>query len=481
MMDEKKKNAKSDKNEKDSQVSQLKNKESNKNAWLKYSEQQLQEVYALNDDYKKFISDCKTERECTLWVIEKAKEQGYKNLMEQSSLKPGDKVYYNNMDKAVALFLIGDQPLEQGMKLLGAHLDSPRIDLKQIPLYEDTEMALFDTHYYGGIKKYQWVTLPLAIHGVVVKKDGTKISIVIGEDENDPVVGISDLLVHLAADQMGKKASAVIEGEDLNVLIGSQPLKGEEKEAVKANILKLLKDKYDFEEADFISAELEVVPAGKARDFGIDRSMVIGYGQDDRVCSFASMRALFELEKIDRTAVCLLVDKEEVGSIGATGMHSRFFENAVAELMDRCGDYSELKLRRALANSHMLSSDVSAAFDPNYPAVMEKKNSAYFGKGIVFNKYTGARGKSGCNDANPEFIAKIRKAMEDHNVYYQTSELGKVDQGGGGTIAYIMAQYNMEVIDSGVAVLNMHAPWEITSKADIYEATMGYLAFLKEM
>lgn len=465
----------------DKKASELKNKESNNNAWLKYSEEQLQEVFALSEDYKRFISECKTERECTHWVIEQAKSKGFKDMMEQDHLQAGDKVYYNNMDKAVCLFLIGEQPLEYGMKLLGAHLDSPRIDLKQIPLYEDTEMALFDTHYYGGIKKYQWVTLPLAIHGVVVKKDGTKINIVIGEDDTDPVVGISDLLVHLAADQMGKKASAVIEGEDLNVLIGSQPLKGEEKEAVKANILKILKEKYDFEEADFISAELEVVPAGKARDFGIDRSMVIGYGQDDRVCSFASMRALFELEKIDRTAVCLLVDKEEVGSIGATGMHSKFFENAVAELMERCGNYSEIKVRRALANSHMLSSDVSAAFDPNYPAVMEKKNAAYFGKGIVYNKYTGSRGKSGCNDANPEFIAKIRNAMETHKVNYQTSELGKVDQGGGGTIAYIMAQYNMEVIDSGVAVLSMHAPWEITSKADIFEATMGYLAFLREL
>ncbi len=462
-------------------VEDLKNKESNKNAWLKYTEEQLKEVNELSEGYKKFISDCKTERECVAEVIRQAKEQGYVDLLEQTSLKPGDKVYYNNMDKAIALFLIGEQPLENGMKLLGAHIDSPRIDLKQVPLYEDTEMALFDTHYYGGIKKYQWVTLPLAIHGVVVKKDGTKISIVIGEDEMDPVVGISDLLIHLAADQMGKKASTVIEGEDLNVLIGSQPLKGEEKDAVKANILKILKEKYDFEEADFISAELEVVPAGKARDFGIDRSMVVGYGQDDRVCSYTSMKALFGLTSVDRTAVCLLVDKEEVGSIGATGMHSKFFENAVAEVMDRLGQYSELKLRRAFANSHMLSSDVSAAFDPNYPSVMEKKNSAYFGRGIVFNKYTGARGKSGCNDANPEFIAMLRKAMEDHNVNYQTSELGKVDQGGGGTIAYIMAQYNMEVIDSGVAVLNMHSPWEITSKADIYEATCGYLAFLKEI
>lgn len=462
-------------------VENLKNKESNKNAWLKYTDAELKKVDKLSDGYKEFISDCKTERECALEVIRQAEKEGYKDLMTLTKVKPGDKVYFNNMDKAVALFLIGSEPLEKGMKLLGAHIDSPRIDLKQVPLYEDTEMALFDTHYYGGIKKYQWVTLPLAIHGVVVKKDGTKVNIVIGEKDSDPVVGITDLLVHLSAEQMEKKAAKVVEGEDLNVLIGSQPLKGEDKEAVKGNMLKLLKEFYDIEEADFISAELEVVPAGKARDFGIDRSMVMGYGQDDRVCSYTSMKALFALDQIDRTAVCLLVDKEEVGSIGATGMHSKFFENAVAELMDKMGEYSELKLRRAFQNSHMLSSDVSAAFDPNYPSVMEKKNTAYFGRGIVFNKYTGARGKSGCNDANPEFIAALRAAMEKHDVNFQTSELGKVDQGGGGTIAYIMAQYNMEVIDSGVAVLNMHAPWEITSKADIYEAMRGYEAFLREM
>lgn len=462
-------------------VENLKNKESNKNAWLKYTDADLKKVDKLSDGYKEFISDCKTERECALEVIRQAEKEGYKDLMTLTKVKPGDKVYFNNMDKAVALFLIGSEPLEKGMKLLGAHIDSPRIDLKQVPLYEDTEMALFDTHYYGGIKKYQWVTLPLAIHGVVVKKDGTKVNIVIGEKDSDPVVGITDLLVHLSAEQMEKKAAKVVEGEDLNVLIGSQPLKGEDKEAVKGNMLKLLKEFYDIEEADFISAELEVVPAGKARDFGIDRSMVMGYGQDDRVCSYTSMKALFALDQIDRTAVCLLVDKEEVGSIGATGMHSKFFENAVAELMDKMGEYSELKLRRAFQNSHMLSSDVSAAFDPNYPSVMEKKNTAYFGRGIVFNKYTGARGKSGCNDANPEFIAALRAAMEKHDVNFQTSELGKVDQGGGGTIAYIMAQYNMEVIDSGVAVLNMHAPWEITSKADIYEAMRGYEAFLREM
>lgn len=465
----------------DTKSKKSKNNDRQKNAWLKYSDSQKKEVMKLNEQYKEFISNCKTERECAKEVIRLAQEEGYQDLMKVKKVKAGDKLYFNNMDKAVILFLVGSEPLELGMKLLGAHIDSPRIDLKQVPLYEDTNLALLDTHYYGGIKKYQWVTLPLAIHGVVIKKDGTKIDVVIGEKESDPIVGITDLLVHLSGEQMEKKASKVIEGEDLNVLIGSIPLKGEEKEAVKANILKLLKETYNFEEEDFLSAELEVVPAGKARDFGLDRSMVAGYGQDDRVCSFTSMKALFNMKKTERTAVCLLVDKEEVGSIGATGMHSKFFENAVAELMDRMGDYSELKVRRALQNSHMLSSDVSAAYDPNYPSVNEKKNTAYFGNGIVFNKYTGSRGKGGCNDANPEFIAALRAAMEKHEVTFQTSELGKVDQGGGGTIAYIMAQYNMQVIDSGVAVLNMHAPWEITSKADVYEAMKGYEAFLTEL
>ncbi len=452
-----------------------------KNAWLKYSEAQMKEVFQVNDGYKKFISDCKTERECVAEVVRQAEAQGYKDLMKVKKVKPGDKLYAVNMDKAVVLFVAGKKPLETGMKILGAHIDSPRIDVKQVALYEDTEMAMLDTHYYGGIKKYQWVTLPLAIHGVFVKKDGTKVNVAIGEKDDDPVVGISDLLIHLAGDQMGKNAGKVIEGEDLNVNVGSIPLKDEEKEAVKANVKKILLDQYSVEEEDFLSAELEVVPAGKARDYGLDRSMVYGYGQDDRVCAYTSMLALFHMKDTDRTAVCILVDKEEVGSIGATGMHSRFFENLVAELMDRMGDYSELKVRRALANSVMLSSDVSAAYDPNYPGVNEKKNTAYFGHGIVFNKYTGARGKSGCNDANAEYMAALRAAMEKHKVTFQTSELGKVDQGGGGTIAYIMAQYNMQVIDSGVPVLNMHAPWEITSKADVYEAMKGYEAFLAEM
>ena len=453
------------------------------NAWKKYDEKEMSEVFAFSEGYKKFISDCKTERECVDEAIRMAKGHGYRDLDEvirnKETLKAGDKVYANNMGKTIALFMIGEEAMENGMNILGAHVDSPRLDLKQNPLYEDHDLAMLDTHYYGGIKKYQWVTLPLALHGVVVRKDGTSVTVNIGEDESDPVVGISDLLVHLSADQMSKTASKVIEGEDLNVTVGSIPLKDTEKEVVKANILKLLKDKYDIVEDDFVSAEIEVVPAGKARDYGLDRSMVMGYGHDDRICAYTSLMALLEMPSVKRTAVCLLVDKEEVGSIGATGMQSKFFENTVAEVMDRMGEYNDLALRRALKNSKMLSSDVSAAFDPNYASVMEPKNSAYFGQGIVFNKYTGSRGKGGCNDANAEYIAELRNIMEKENVAYQTAELGKVDQGGGGTIAYILAQYDMEVIDCGIALHNMHAPWEIASKADIYEATKGYIAFLK--
>ena len=453
----------------------------NRNAWLKYGTKELNAVEILADEYKKFISDCKTERECVEEIVRLAKAAGYRDLASVKKVKAGDKVYSINKGKAIVLFVVGKEPLEKGMKILGAHIDSPRLDIKQNPLYEDNDFAMLETHYYGGIKKYQWVTLPMAIHGVVCKKDGTTLKVVIGEDPSDPVVGISDLLIHLAQDQLKKDATKVIEGEDLNVTIGSRPLKGEDKEAVKANILKLLKDKYGFEEEDFMSAELEIVPAGPARDYGLDRSMVMGYGQDDRICAFTSAKALFNTDSIDRTGVCILVDKEEIGSVGATGMHSVFFENIVAELMDKIGDYSELKVRRALANSHMLSSDVSAAYDPNYPSVMEKKNCAYMGKGMGFNKFTGSRGKSGSNDANPEFIAKLRAALDKNKVSYQFSELGKVDQGGGGTIAYIMAKYNMEVIDSGVALHNMHAPWEISSKIDIYETEKGYEAFLKEL
>lgn len=456
-----------------------------KNAWNKYDDAQIEKVMQYNEGYKKFLSACKTERECVKEAICQAEEKGYKDLKKiiekNKKVKAGDKLYYNHMDKALVLFLVGEEPLEKGMKILGAHIDSPRLDIKQNPLYEDTEMALLDTHYYGGVKKYQWVTLPMALHGIIIKKDGTKVDIVIGEEEGDPVVGISDLLPHLAGEQMKKNASIVVEGEDLNILIGSMPLKGVEKDAVKENILKLLKEKYNIEEEDFISAEIECVPAGKARDYGLDRSMVMGYGHDDRVCAYTSFTAMFQLKKTDRTCVCLLVDKEEIGSIGATGMESKFFENVVSELMDRLGDYSELKVRRAMQNSQMLSSDVSAAFDPNYPSVNEKKNTAYFGYGLTFNKFTGARGKSGSNDANPEYIARLRAVMEKHNVSFQTAELGKVDVGGGGTIAKFMASYSMEVIDSGVPVLSMHAPWEIVSKADVYEAMCGYVAFLKEI
>ena len=455
-----------------------------KNAWSKYDENGVAEIFDFCEGYKSFMSKCKTERECINEAITLAEKEGYKNIEDViksgDKLKSGDKVYANNKGKTIALFIIGKEPLEKGLKILGAHVDSPRLDLKQNPLYEDSDLALMDTHYYGGIKKYQWVTLPLALHGVVAKKDGTLINICVGEDDNDPVVGVSDLLVHLSADQMTKKADKVVEGEDLNILVGSIPLKGSKKECVKANILKILKEKYDFEEEDFLSAEIEVVPAGKARDYGLDRSMVMAYGHDDRVCSYTSLMAMFDINESDKTCCCLLVDKEEVGSIGATGMHSKFFENIVAEVIDRTEGYSDLKLRRCLSNSKMLSSDVSAAFDPNYPSVMEKKNSAFFGRGMVFNKYTGARGKSGCNDANAEYMAELRNIMEKHNVSIQTAELGKVDAGGGGTIAYILAQYNMEVIDCGVALHNMHAPWEIASKVDIFETMKGYRAFLIE-
>ena len=401
----------------------------------------------------------------------------------KKALKPGAKIVANNMGKGLALFVIGKQPLEAGMNILGAHIDSPRMDLKQVPLYEDTEFAMLDTHYYGGIKKYQWVTLPLAFHGVICRKDGTTVTVNIGDKPEDPVFGVSDLLIHLSADQMEKKGAKVIEGENLDLLIGSIPADKKDddvKERVKANILTILEKTYGIEEEDFLSAEIEVVPAGEARDYGFDRSMIMGYGHDDRVCAYPSYRAMLEVKKPEYTSVCLLVDKEEIGSVGASGMQSRFFENCVAELVNLTGDYSELKVRRALKNSKVLSSDVSAAFDPNYPSVMEKRNAAYFGKGLVFNKYTGSRGKSGSNDANAEYIAKLRNIMDKNEVSFQTAELGKVDQGGGGTIAYILANYDMNVIDSGVPVLNMHAPWEIISKVDLYEALKGYVAFLKE-
>ena len=456
-----------------------------KTVWEKYNEQQMLEVKEFNNGYKKYISDCKTERECVDESIRIAKEYGYQDLKaligSGTQLKAGDKVYYNNMGKALILFHIGEESLENGMNILGAHIDSPRIDLKQHPVYEDKNLCLLKTHYYGGIKKYQWVTTPLALHGVVCKKDGTSVNIVIGEDDNDPVLGITDLLPHLARGQMEKPAPKLIEGEELNITFGSIPLKGEEKEPVKANVMKMLKDRYGIEEDDFVSAEIEIVPAGKARDYGLDRGMVMGYGQDDRVCAYTSLMALLDTPTQKKTTCALLVDKEEVGSIGATGMHSKFFENALVELLELAGGFSEVKLRRLYNNTDMLSSDVSAGYDPTFPGVNEPMNSAYIGGGMCLNKYTGSGGKGGCNDANPEFIARIRAAFEKHDVMFQTAELGRVDCGGGGTIAYIMAQYNMNVIDAGVAVLSMHAPWEVTSQADVYETYRGYKAFLEEM
>ena len=462
-----------------------------KNAWKSYTDSQKQELNTINEKYKACLNAGKTERECVKLAVKMLEEKGYQSLetykTANNKLKTGDKIYAVCMEKSIAAFQIGKEPLENGMNILGAHIDSPRIDVKQNPLYENEELAYLDTHYYGGIKKYQWVTLPLALHGVVAKKDGTVVEISLGEKEDDPVFVVTDLLIHLAGKQMEKKASAVVEGEKLDLLFGSCPveetpdLDTEEKEAVKENVLQLLKEYYDVEEEDFVSAELEIVPAGKARDCGIDRSMILSYGQDDRVCAFTSLFAMLDVEETERTACCILVDKEEIGSVGATGMHSRFFENVIAELVALESSESDLKVRRALQNSCMLSSDVSAAYDPMYAEAFEKRSSAFFAKGLVFNKFTGARGKSGSNDANAEYLAKIRQVMDAGEVAYQFAELGKVDEGGGGTIAYIMANYGMQVIDSGVAVLSMHAPWEVTSKADVYEAYRGYKSFLIKM
>lgn len=449
-----------------------------KNTWEKYKDN-LNEVMKYNEGYKDYISKNKTERACVKDSIRLAKEKGFKPLDSFETLKPGDKVYVNNRDKNIALFVIGNKPLTEGMRILGAHIDSPRMDLKQNPLYESEGFALADTHYYGGVKKYQWVTIPLSLYGVVAKKDGTFIDVVIGEDDNDPVVGISDLLIHLAADQLDKKAAKVIEGENLDVTLGNMPLVGEEKDAVKANILKLLKDKYDIEEEDFVSAEIEVVPSGKARDYGLDRSMIAGYGHDDRVCAYTSLTAILDMDVCDYTCCTILVDKEEIGSVGATGAHSLFFENTIGEMLVKMGIDSFVQTRLTLSRSKMLSSDVSAGVDPLYVSVNDKKNAAYLGNGIVFNKYTGARGKSGSNDASAEYVARIRAVMDESKIHYQTAELGKVDQGGGGTIAYILGNYNMDVIDAGIAVLNMHAPMEIVSKVDVYETYQAYKAFLK--
>ena len=457
-----------------------------RNAWLAYTEAEEKELEKTALAYRHFLDAGKTERECVSRIIEEAEAAGYvsleKKIADGEQLKAGDKVYSVGMKKIIALYHIGQEPLENGMNILGAHIDSPRLDVKQNPLYEDADLAYLDTHYYGGVKKYQWVALPLALHGVIVKKDGTVVDVNIGEAEDDPVVYITDLLIHLAGRQLEKKASEVIEGENLDILIGSRPLADlpdeKKKEAVKENILRILNENYGVAEEDFLSAELEVVPAGKARECGLDRSMIAAYGQDDRVCAYTSFLAMLEMENPKRTSCCLLTDKEEIGSVGATGMQSRFFENSVAELLEGCGCYSDLTLRRTLRNSRMLSSDVSAGFDPAFAECFEKKNAAFLGRGIVLNKFTGARGKSGSNDANAEYVACVRNIFDNHQVAFQTAELGKVDVGGGGTIAFIAALYGMEVIDSGVAVLSMHAPWEVTSKADVYEAKKAYKAFL---
>ncbi len=488
-----------------------------KNTWAGYDAKQSKLAMNFAEDYKNFLDNAKTEREAIDTIVNDIEKAGYKELaaLKGKKLKAGDKVYSVWMNKSIVMFQIGKEPMEKGLNILGAHIDSPRLDVKQNPLYEDSSLAYLDTHYYGGVKKYQYVTLPLALHGVVVKKDGTTVQLNVGEDEDDPVFFVSDLLIHLAQEQLTKKASEVIAGEALDLIVGNRPLildneekaeekkdkndkltpgqqyaldqekvEGEEKKkvsgAVKRGILAILRDNYNIEEDDFISAELEIVPAGKARDAGFDRSMVLAYGQDDRVCAYPSMRAILEAKKLKRTACCILVDKEEIGSVGATGMQSRFFENAVAEVMNLTGEYSELLLRRCLANSCMLSSDVSSAYDPNFASAFEKKNVAYLGGGMVFNKFTGSRGKSGSNDANAEYLAHLRNIFDDAGVNFQTAELGRVDLGGGGTIAYILALYGMNVIDSGVPVLNMHAPWEATSKADIYEAYRGYIAFLEK-
>ncbi|MCM1091080.1 MAG: aminopeptidase [Butyrivibrio sp.] len=476
-----------------------------KNTWETYDSKHLKKLEKLCDEYREFLDNGKTERECVDTIVNAVEAAGYQELdaliKKGASLKAGDKVYSVWMNKSVAMFQLGERPMTEGMNILGAHIDSPRLDIKQNPLYEEGGFAYLDTHYYGGVKKYQWVTIPLAIHGVVVKKDGTTIELNVGENEDDPVFFVSDLLIHLAQEQLEKKAAKVIEGEALDIIIGNRPLvidkksdkKNEKKnqndqlnesgksgkDAVREGILRILKETYDIEEEDFVSAELEVVPAGSAREAGFDRSMILAYGQDDRVCAFTSMKAMLDTKTTERTMCCILVDKEEIGSVGATGMQSKFFENAVAEVMNLAGEYSELNVRRCLAHSCMLSSDVSSAYDPSFAASFDKKNVAYLGGGMVFNKFTGSRGKSGSNDANAEYIAHIRDIFDREKINFQTAELGKVDLGGGGTIAYILALYGMNVIDSGVAVMNMHAPWEATSKADVYETYRGYRAFVE--
>lgn len=455
-----------------------------KNIYEHCSDEKLSSIQNFNEDYKAFLSYGKTERLCVKQATKLAQEKGFILLddiiNQHKEIKAGDKIYAINKNKNIVLFKIGTKPVVDGLRILGAHIDSPRLDVKQNPLYQKDDFALLDTHYYGGIKKYQWVTIPLALHGVVIKKDGSTIDVNIGEEKGDPIFGISDLLIHLSADQLQKTASKVIEGEDLDLTIGSIPLQGEEKEAVKKNVLKLLKDKYNIEEEDFLSSEIEVVPAGEARDYGLDRSMVAGYGHDDRVCAFTSLRAVLDEGDVEYTSCCILVDKEEIGSVGATGAQSKYFEDVIALLLDTMGYHSYLDLKKAMTNSKMLSSDVSAGFDPLFASVNDPKNAAYFNRGIVFNKYTGARGKSGSNDANPEYVAWVRKILDEEQIHFQTAELGKVDQGGGGTIAYILGNYNMNVLDAGIAVFNMHAPMEIVSKADVYEAYLAYKAFLSK-
>lgn len=484
-------------------IGKVKNKKSGvsfmekKNTWELYNDKQLKEVEKFSKEYMDFLDKGKTERECIDVIVNRIEAEGYVELAQAvkngKNLVKGDKVYSVLMNKSIVMFKIGEKPMTEGLNILGAHIDSPRLDVKQNPLYEDGGFAYFDTHYYGGVKKYQWVTLPLAIHGVVVKKDGTTVEVSIGENEDDPVFFISDLLIHLAGEQLEKKAAKVIEGEALDLIIGNKPLKVDKKknakednsqkepakEAVKAGVMSIIKEQLDIDEEDFISAELEIVPAGKAREAGFDRSMILAYGQDDRVCAFSSLKAMLEVGDVDRTACCILVDKEEIGSVGATGMQSKFFENTVAEVLNLKNEYSELNVRRCLAASCMLSSDVSSAFDPSYANCFDKKNVAFLGCGMVFNKFTGARGKSGSNDANAEYLGHLRRIFDKKKINFQTAELGKVDVGGGGTIAYILALYGMNVIDSGVAVLNMHAPWEATSKADVFETKRGYLAFLE--
>lgn len=457
-----------------------------KTAWEKYTPEQYKKTMDFAEEYRKFMSVCKTERECASYMVEEAKKAGFTNLLDyigtDNKLKQGDKVYALHQGRLLTLFTIGKQSFEKGMNIIGAHTDSPRLDLKPKPLYEDNGLAFFDTHYYGGIKKYQWVATPLALHGMVVLKDGTKIDISLGEDINEPVIGISDLLIHLSAEQMKKTLAKGVEGEDLNILVGSIPINNDDKKGkVKLNVLNILKEKYGIEEDDFMSAELQAVPAGPARNYGIDNSMLAAYGHDDRICSYSAFKALLNVKDPELTTVALIVDKEEIGSVGATGMQSKFFENMLAELMVLTeGNYDELKFRRCFMNSQMLSGDVSAAFDPNYPSAYEKNNTPFFGMGVSFNKYTGSRGKSGSNDTDPEFLAKLRRILDNNNITWQIAELGKVDVGGGGTIAYILANYGMDVIDCGTPVQNMHAPYEVASKADLYETYRTYYVFLME-